>query len=184
MAQLLVQETDDLSSYWSSSDDIWHADTLSSMPCRYTVDETADLLRDVGFQDVATLRTHGVNGGDLLELTDQEMKEELHLSHLQVCGSWFLSMLYLLSRNTFSSCLVFTLRLPPASARSPILLACMQAKKVRNLQSAFTAFNIMMRRPGSGEVTFLELKVCTCSLEVLHGRPLCPVHPSACACLL
>lgn len=35
----------------------------------------------------------------------------------------------------------------------------MQAKKVRNVQAAFKLFNSMMRRPGQGDITFLELQV-------------------------
>ena len=35
----------------------------------------------------------------------------------------------------------------------------MQAKKLRNVQSAFKIFNSMMRRPGKGDLTFLELQV-------------------------
>ncbi len=35
----------------------------------------------------------------------------------------------------------------------------MQAKKLRNVQAAFKLFNSMMRRPGKGDLTFLELQV-------------------------
>ncbi len=38
-------------------------------------------------------------------------------------------------------------------------MVCSQAKKLRNLQSAFKLFNGMMRRPGKGDLTFLELQV-------------------------
>lgn len=65
-----------------------HEMSLMSRFClRYTVGETADLLRDIGFRDYEVMRTHGVTGGDLLELTDQELREELGLPHLQVSHS-------------------------------------------------------------------------------------------------
>jgi hypothetical protein len=41
----------------------------------------------------------------------------------------------------------------------------LQAKKLRNVQAAFKLFNSMMRRPGKGDVTFLELQV---QLQKLH----------------
>lgn len=59
-------------------------DRVVCLNCRYTVEETADLLKDIGFRDYETMRKHGVTGGDLLELTDQELMEELRLPHLQV----------------------------------------------------------------------------------------------------
>ena len=46
-----------------------------------------ELLRSVGFRDTACIEANGVTGDDLLELTEQELRQELGLTHLQVPGS-------------------------------------------------------------------------------------------------
>ena len=48
------------------------------------MEETAELLRRVGLRDTECIESNGINGGDLLELTEQELRQELGLSHLQV----------------------------------------------------------------------------------------------------
>ena len=45
-----------------------------------------DLLQSVGFRDVAPIEANGLTGADLLEVTEQELREELGLSHFQVGG--------------------------------------------------------------------------------------------------
>lgn len=57
--------------------------------CRYTTEETVDLLQSVGFRDVAPIEANGLNGADLLEVTEQELRDELGLTHFQVGGCFF-----------------------------------------------------------------------------------------------
>ena len=47
-----------------------------------------ELLSSMGFRDTECITAHGLNGGDILDLTDQEMHDELKLSHLQVRTSF------------------------------------------------------------------------------------------------
>ena len=47
------------------------------------MEETVELLSSIGFRETDCIASHGLNGGDILELTDQEMHNELKLSHLQ-----------------------------------------------------------------------------------------------------
>lgn len=35
----------------------------------------------------------------------------------------------------------------------------MQAKKIKNLKAAFKMFNNIQRRPGKGDITYMELQV-------------------------
>lgn len=51
---------------------------------RYTTEETVDLLQSVGFRDLASIEENGLNGADLLEISEQELRDELGLSHFQV----------------------------------------------------------------------------------------------------
>lgn len=51
---------------------------------RYTVLQTCELLASLGIKDVSTFEQNCMNGGDILELTDQEMEEDLALPPLQV----------------------------------------------------------------------------------------------------
>ena len=46
--------------------------------------QTCQLLSDMGVQDTSNFQQQGVTGGDLLELTDEELMQELHLSKLKV----------------------------------------------------------------------------------------------------
>lgn len=80
------------------------------------MEETVELLKLLGFKNTDTIEAHGVCGADLLELDDQELREEL--------------------------------KLPP-----------LQLRKLKNLKAAFKTFNSMQRRPGKGDVTYMELQV-------------------------
>ena len=47
--------------------------------------ETVQLLSDIGLRDSSPFESNGITGGDLLDLEEEEeSKEDLHLSHLQV----------------------------------------------------------------------------------------------------
>ena len=52
--------------------------------CRYSVAETVQLLSEIGIRDGSPFESNGITGGDLLDLDDEELKEDLHLSNLQV----------------------------------------------------------------------------------------------------
>ena len=52
--------------------------------CRYTVEQTCDLLQSLGLQNVSAFQENGITGGDLLELTQEELKADLGLAPLQV----------------------------------------------------------------------------------------------------
>ena len=45
--------------------------------------QVCQLLQDLGLQDTSSLQSNGVNGGELLELSDEEIREDLGLSRLQ-----------------------------------------------------------------------------------------------------
>ena len=60
------------------------AERLTDYLCRYSVAETVQLLSEIGFRDCSPFESNGITGGDLLDLEDEELKEDLHLSHLQV----------------------------------------------------------------------------------------------------
>ena len=49
--------------------------------------ETVQLLSEIGIRDSSPFESNGITGGDLLELDDDELKEDLHLTNLQVGGS-------------------------------------------------------------------------------------------------
>ncbi|KAL3155667.1 hypothetical protein ABBQ32_012695 [Trebouxia sp. C0010 RCD-2024] len=60
------------------------APALTSKPfTRYTVAETVQLLSEIGIRDGSPFETNGITGGDLLDLDDEELKEDLHLTNLQ-----------------------------------------------------------------------------------------------------
>ena len=68
-------------------------------------------------------------------------------------------------------------------ARLPHVRACgAQAKKVRGLQAAFQTFNSIMRRPGRGDLTFMELQVChtLCQIDSLWCPACHHAHSRAC----
>lgn len=46
--------------------------------------ETVQLLSEIGIRDGSPFESNGITGGDLLELDDEELKEDLHLTNLQV----------------------------------------------------------------------------------------------------
>ena len=48
------------------------------------MDQTCALLSSLGITETAPFRENGVTGGDLLELSEEEMRESLKLSPLQV----------------------------------------------------------------------------------------------------
>ena len=54
---------------------------------RYTVEETVELLRILGFRNLDVIEAHGITGADLLELDEHELRDELKVPHLQVCQS-------------------------------------------------------------------------------------------------
>ena len=95
------------------------------------MEETVELLKLLGFKNTDTIEAHGVCGADLLELDEQELREEL--------------------------------KLPP-----------LQLRKLKNLKAAFKTFNSMQRRPGKGDVTYMEL-------QVNHGLEI--LLPVECDCL-
>ncbi len=43
-----------------------------------------ELLQLMGFKATDVIKAHGITGGDLLELDEQEVRNELKLPHLQV----------------------------------------------------------------------------------------------------
>lgn len=53
---------------------------------RYTAKEVAQLMRELGFPDdaAALFMTEAVNGGDVLQLTNDDLIGDLNLSKLQV----------------------------------------------------------------------------------------------------
>jgi len=55
-----------------------------SCACRYSVAETVQLLSEIGLWDGGPFESNGITGGDLLDLEEEELKEDLHLSNLQV----------------------------------------------------------------------------------------------------
>ena len=55
-----------------------------SCVCRYSVDQTSELLQCLGLQDVSAFQDNGVTGGDLLELSQEELQTDLGLHSLQV----------------------------------------------------------------------------------------------------
>jgi len=55
-----------------------------SCACRYSVAETVQLLSEIGLRDGGHFESNGITGGDLLDLEEEELKEDLHLSNLQV----------------------------------------------------------------------------------------------------
>ena len=52
-------------------------------PCRFSVHQVCQLLQDLGLQDTSSLQSNGISGGELLELSDEEIREDLGLSRLQ-----------------------------------------------------------------------------------------------------
>ena len=42
------------------------------------------LLGEIGIRDGSPFESNGITGGDLLDLHDEELKEDLHLTNLQV----------------------------------------------------------------------------------------------------
>lgn len=42
------------------------------------------LLSEIGIRDGSPFESNGITGGDLLDLDDEELKEDLHLTNLQV----------------------------------------------------------------------------------------------------
>lgn len=60
------------------------APLLTTKPfTRYSVAETVQLLSEIGLRDGSPFETNGITGGDLLDLEEEELKEDLHLSNLQ-----------------------------------------------------------------------------------------------------
>ena len=52
--------------------------------CRYGVEQTCELLQDLGLQNVSAFQDNGVTGGELLELSQEELQTDLGLHSLQV----------------------------------------------------------------------------------------------------
>ncbi len=57
---------------------------LAPCACRYSVAETVQLLSEIGLRDGGPFESNGITGGDLLDLEEEELKDDLHLSNLQV----------------------------------------------------------------------------------------------------
>ena len=55
--------------------------------CRFTVQQTCELLQNLGLQNVDAFRENGVTGGDLLELSQEELQRDLGLPSLQVLNT-------------------------------------------------------------------------------------------------
>lgn len=49
------------------------------------MEETVQLLADLGLRDGSAFESNGITGGELLELDSTELREDLQLTHLQVC---------------------------------------------------------------------------------------------------
>ena len=48
------------------------------------MEQTCSLLKALGIRDIGVFEANGVTGGDLLELTPEEMVQSLSLAPLQV----------------------------------------------------------------------------------------------------
>lgn len=46
--------------------------------------DTVQLLSEIGIRDGSPFESNGITGGDLLDLDEEELKEDLHLTNLQV----------------------------------------------------------------------------------------------------
>ena len=57
---------------------------MMKMMCyRYSLEDTCELLQDLGFHDTSLFVQHSVAGSDLLDLSESEMQSHLQLSPLQ-----------------------------------------------------------------------------------------------------
>ena len=56
---------------------------MMMMHCRYSLEDTCELLQDLGFHDTSLFVQHSVTGSDLLDLSEPEMQSHLQLSPLQ-----------------------------------------------------------------------------------------------------
>lgn len=54
------------------------------------MEQTCDLLQSLGLQSVTAFRENGIMGGDLLELSQEELQSDLGLTPLQVTYSHWL----------------------------------------------------------------------------------------------
>ena len=52
--------------------------------CRFSVEQTCQLLQALGMQNVSAFIENGITGGDLLELSHEELRSDLGLPPLQV----------------------------------------------------------------------------------------------------
>lgn len=59
---------------------------VTSSYCRYSVEQVCELLQCLGLQNVSAFESNGVTGGELLELSQEELRTDLGLSTLQVIG--------------------------------------------------------------------------------------------------
>lgn len=55
--------------------------------CRFSVQETVQLLAEVGLRDGSAFESNGITGGDLLELDSDELRDDLGLTNLQVSSA-------------------------------------------------------------------------------------------------
>ena len=51
--------------------------------CRYGVEETCQLLQDVGIRNTSQFEANGITGADLLDLEEDDLRSELGLTKLQ-----------------------------------------------------------------------------------------------------
>ena len=116
------------------------------------------------------LQQNGVTGGDLMDLEDDDLTSDLGLSRLQVpCSCHHPPPSRIAVRTAQHPCSTAWCRELDTCPGRPCVEtavaeadpACMrrQAKKVRGVQTAFRLFNRIMRVPGKGELTMVELRV-------------------------
>ena len=59
------------------------------------------------------------------------------------------------------------------------MIILLQMKKIKNLKAAFKMFNNIQRRPGKGDITYMELQVNTQQhIQLLSEGPRPPVQTS------
>ena len=110
--------------------------------------ETCAVLGEVGLRNTNPFTE--VTGGDLLELSQQELVNDFGVSRFQVCSWVYLAHCFLCNTGL--------------QEKQPCAHGALrsQAKKVAIVQRAHALFNSMTASPGRAEVTVAELRVRTC----------------------
>lgn len=104
------------------------------------MEQTCDLLQRQGIKNTGVFEENGVTGGDLLELSAEEMADNLCLTPLQV-------------RQPF--CLGVSVRRRRGGSAGRLV----QAKKLQNVKKAFQTFEEISITPGKAELSQFELRV-------------------------